>query len=215
MDALRQLTAIPLAAMATLCLVWLMKTLIETRSLEDDFLPPPARIVFISNDLEELDNVEPPLPNEPPKPQAPEPELTQEQELPVPVQQEQKQVETPPEPKAKLSVKPVQKSRPKPKKKVVKQTTKSRVSRAKFDNTPLYRPKPHYPHNARRRGVEGYVTVRYTVTKSGGVTNVGIVSASPSGIFNSAALSAVKRWRFRPQPIDRPGQKSRIRFVLR
>ena len=216
MDRLRQIAAIPLAAMATLSLVWLMKVLIDTRSVEEEFLPPPARIVFVSNDIEEVDNPEPPQPKQPPQPEEPDPKWDEEKVPPTPIQHELEQVELPLDLVGHLEVPPIKKIKPKPPKKPVKKkVVKSRVAKAKFDKRPLYRPKPHYPPAARRRGIEGYVTVKCTVTKSGGVSNVGVISARPRGIFETSALNAVRRWRFRPQPIDRPGQKSRIRFVLR
>lgn len=197
---MRHLSAIPLALLATFGLAWLMKTLIETRSIEDEFVQPPARIVYVSNDLEEVDAPLPPNPDQPQLPEETEPEP------PQPMPEPEKKSDTP---------KAVPIKKPQPKHKPKKRVVAKRTARAKFSTTPLYRRKPSYPARARRQGIEGYVTVRYTITQSGTVRNVGIVSASPPGIFNAAALNAVRSWRYRPQPADRLNVKTRIRFVLR
>jgi len=57
--------------------------------------------------------------------------------------------------------------------------------------------------------------VSFTITRSGAVTNVGVISSQPRGVFDQSALDAVRRWRYKPQPGDRPGMKTRIRFVLK
>ena len=55
-----------------------------------------------------------------------------------------------------------------------------------------------YPEAARSQGIQGAVVVRYTVTAEGRVANAQVVSAEPAGVFEQAALVAVKGWRFRP-----------------
>lgn len=55
-----------------------------------------------------------------------------------------------------------------------------------------------YPAEARAAGVEGRVVVRYDITSDGRVVNAAVVSAAPSGVFEDAALAAVRSWRFRP-----------------
>ena len=57
---------------------------------------------------------------------------------------------------------------------------------------------PEYPRAAERRGVEGSVTVRYTVSPEGVVTAAEVISATPEGVFDRAALHAVDAWRFEP-----------------
>lgn len=55
-----------------------------------------------------------------------------------------------------------------------------------------------YPAEARAAGVEGRVVVRYDITPEGRVVNAAVVSAEPTGVFEDAALAAVRSWRFRP-----------------
>lgn len=59
-----------------------------------------------------------------------------------------------------------------------------------------------YPADARATGVEGRVVVRYDVTQAGTVANAVVVESEPPGVFDAAALDAVRSWRFRPM-VDR------------
>lgn len=59
-----------------------------------------------------------------------------------------------------------------------------------------------YPTDAKKRGIEGAVVLRYDVTVEGFVKNVVVVSAQPSGIFEQAAQAYVTKWRFRPALLD-------------
>ena len=64
---------------------------------------------------------------------------------------------------------------------------------------PLVRVKPIYPVFARQRGIEGQVTLSFTITAEGRVKNPEVISASPSGVFERNALRAIRRWRFKPK----------------
>ena len=55
-----------------------------------------------------------------------------------------------------------------------------------------------YPEAALAAGVEGRVLVRYDVTEEGRVVNVTVEVAEPPGVFEAAALAAVRSWRFKP-----------------
>jgi len=73
---------------------------------------------------------------------------------------------------------------------------------------------PVYPPEAKAAGVQGHVTVRYDVTGDGAVVNLRIVEAVPSGVFDTAALDAVAKWRFRPPVQADQGHTSTLRFQL-
>lgn len=80
------------------------------------------------------------------------------------------------------------------------------------DAVPLVRIEPDYPIRARQRGVEGWVVVRFTITKAGTVTDAVIEKAKPPGVFDKASLAAVSRWKYNPKivngvPVERPGQR--------
>ena len=55
-----------------------------------------------------------------------------------------------------------------------------------------------YPETALAAGIEGRVVVRYDVTVEGRVANAAVELAEPSGVFEAAALAAVRSWRFKP-----------------
>ena len=64
---------------------------------------------------------------------------------------------------------------------------------------PLNEVLPVYPDNARRRGIEGYVKLAFTITPDGKVENVRVVESSPKNVFDREARRAAVRWRFAPR----------------
>lgn len=64
---------------------------------------------------------------------------------------------------------------------------------------PLNEVLPVYPDSARRRGVEGYVKLAFTITPNGKVENVRVVESSPANVFDREARRAAVRWRFTPR----------------
>ena len=65
----------------------------------------------------------------------------------------------------------------------------------------IQRVNPEYPREAERRGTEGSVEVSFTVSPEGKVSDVIIVNAEPSDIFDRAAVDAVRRWRYEPKKV--------------
>jgi TonB family protein len=55
-----------------------------------------------------------------------------------------------------------------------------------------------YPEGPRRRGVTGWVDLQFTVTVTGTVEDVTVVGAEPADVFDAAAVTAVRGWRFAP-----------------
>ena len=68
---------------------------------------------------------------------------------------------------------------------------------------PAARIKLNYPRQARLQGIEGRVTVRCYVSAQGKVETCRILSASPQGIFEEAAIQALKNTRFHPAVNDK------------
>jgi protein TonB len=66
------------------------------------------------------------------------------------------------------------------------------------DLTPISQLPPEYPMSARDRGIEGWVDLAFVVTEEGFVVDAEVLDASPAGIFERSARTAVLRWRFRP-----------------
>ncbi len=76
-----------------------------------------------------------------------------------------------------------------------------------------------YPPQAKAAGIEGQVVVRYDVTVAGTVVNAVVEAAEPAGVFEAAALAAVRSWRFKAPVEDgvlvaAPSRVSEVRFQL-
>lgn len=76
-----------------------------------------------------------------------------------------------------------------------------------------------YPSESREAKVEGSVLVSYDVNEEGLVSDVRVLSSSPTGVFDQAAIEFVRTWRFQPQkrsgiPEAVENVQSRISFTL-
>lgn len=85
--------------------------------------------------------------------------------------------------------------------------------------TPTVRIEPQYPARALRAGIEGEVTVEFTIAIDGSVKDIEIVAADPPQIFDKEVLKALKRWKFPPQSeggrtVEKRARQD-IRFTLR
>ncbi len=65
----------------------------------------------------------------------------------------------------------------------------------------LVRVSPVYPSRALTYGIEGYVVVQFDVTAEGLVVNVVIIESTDS-VFDSAAIKAAERFKFKPRVVD-------------
>ena len=75
---------------------------------------------------------------------------------------------------------------------------------------------PRYPVAAAKKGLEGWVIVRFDVSALGLVENIAVVETS-STLFNKAATDAVARFRYKPRVVDGVAQPVRglmNRFVF-
>jgi protein TonB len=61
---------------------------------------------------------------------------------------------------------------------------------------------PSRPRGMATRSVDGWVEVRFRVDEKGKTGDIRILGAEPEGVFDRAALNAVKRWRFEPYSVD-------------
>ena len=78
---------------------------------------------------------------------------------------------------------------------------------------------PVYPPAAKAQGIEGVVVVRYGVSLDGRVVDARVDRAQPEGVFESAALAAVRSWRYNPalkngEPVAVENVVSTLRFEL-
>lgn len=90
---------------------------------------------------------------------------------------------------------------------------------ADTDVVPLVRVQPQYPLHALERGIEGWVEVGFTISAAGTVKDPEVLGSEPGGMFDRAALRAIRRWKYNPMVVDgkaveRPGVKVRLVFEL-
>lgn len=74
---------------------------------------------------------------------------------------------------------------------------------------------PEYPPKALEKGIAGVVTVDFTVDAKGETTNLQISRSEPEGVFDKAAMNAVRRWRYAPPVLDGAPVEVPTRAVIR
>lgn len=84
---------------------------------------------------------------------------------------------------------------------------------------PIVKVAPVYPRRAQTRGIEGYVLLEFVVTRTGAVRDPVVIEAKPPGIFDSAAINAALKFKYKPkvvngEPIDVAGVRNLITFEL-
>jgi len=83
---------------------------------------------------------------------------------------------------------------------------------------PIVKVAPVYPARAAARGIEGYVIVEFTVTRTGTTKDI-VVVESTSSLFDRAAIEAAAKFKYKPrvidgEPVEVPGVRNKITFVL-
>lgn len=86
------------------------------------------------------------------------------------------------------------------------------------DYLPIVKANPRYPSRALQRGLEGYCTVEYTVTKTGETRDIKVVDC-PQTIFAKASMKAAEKFKYKPkvidgEAIDVPGVRNRFIFEV-
>jgi TonB family protein len=73
---------------------------------------------------------------------------------------------------------------------------------------------PEYPADARASGAGGWVDLDLIVEADGTVSEIAVVGAQPKGLFEKAAVSAARKWRYEPAAagVQRPAQHTRVRI---
>lgn len=81
------------------------------------------------------------------------------------------------------------------------------------DNMVVKSVTPDYPTRAQRKRQEGHVDLHFTSSATGDVKDIVVAAAQPEGVFEEAAIRALKRWKFKPKEVD--GQPIDQRLALR
>lgn len=87
------------------------------------------------------------------------------------------------------------------------------------DTIPLVRVQPLYPPAAAERKIEGWVKLRFTIGTTGAVKSPQVIDADPGGIFDRAAIRAIRKWKYKPRiengvPVETRGVKVKLSFKL-
>ncbi|SEL70939.1 TonB family C-terminal domain-containing protein [Pseudoxanthomonas sp. GM95] len=79
---------------------------------------------------------------------------------------------------------------------------------------PEHRPPPLYPVDAAQNGVTGHVVLLVDVAADGHVVDATVSQAEPAGVFEAAALQAVRNWMFNPAMKDGKHVAGRVRVPI-
>ncbi|GEA06917.1 hypothetical protein KUL42_16780 [Alteromonas sp. KUL42] len=56
--------------------------------------------------------------------------------------------------------------------------------------------------NPPKEAPDGWVRMSFDITSSGTTENIKVIDSSPSGIFESEAIKALSKWKYKPKFID-------------
>ena len=74
---------------------------------------------------------------------------------------------------------------------------------------------PQYPTAALQSRITGFVVIEFVVNTKGEPTELRVVDAQPSEIFERSVLKAAKRWRYSPLVIDNVAREIPTRTIVR
>lgn len=95
-------------------------------------------------------------------------------------------------------------------KKSTSEETEISVSRNSL--VPIVRIAPRYPIAAARAGIEGWVTMSFTINEQGRPSNIKVIDSVPEGVFNEQAVLALSKWLYKPVIVD--DMKVKLEFKL-
>lgn len=79
----------------------------------------------------------------------------------------------------------------------------------------LKAPPPEYPPGALANRISGSVMLQFTVDVNGEPRDIHVVEATPPGVFDRAALTAVKRWRYAPTVLNGAAVEVPVKALVR
>jgi protein TonB len=84
------------------------------------------------------------------------------------------------------------------------------------DYLPIVKVAPQYPRRALKKGIEGYVTLEFTVTTLGTVIDPVVIDSKPKNVFDRAAINAAKKFKYKPKVVDGKAQQvTGVRNIIR
>jgi protein TonB len=74
---------------------------------------------------------------------------------------------------------------------------------------------PNYPQQAAVAGIEGEVTLEFTITEKGSVIDPVVIDSTPKDIFDKEAIRAIMKFKFAPAIKNRKPVESRAQQTIR
>jgi trimeric autotransporter adhesin len=74
---------------------------------------------------------------------------------------------------------------------------------------------PDYPPSAQAAHIAGAVTLTFTVDVNGETRDIRVVEATPPGVFDRAAIAAIKRWKYAPTLVNGTPVEVPVRTLVR
>lgn len=198
----RLLSALVLAAVVTVALLYGMQALIKSG---DSAITDPAQgsvLDFIRLKQEETVQQKERKPKKPPKPQEPPPPMDQPQLSPATADTGDAGFDFSADVAADVSL-----------------DGGLALESGDGEYLPIVKVQPVYPRRALQRGIEGYVIVEFTVDRTGAVKRPSVIKAEPEGLFDRAAMDAALKFKYKPrvvngEPTEVSGVQNRITFEL-
>jgi len=82
------------------------------------------------------------------------------------------------------------------------------------DVLPMLRIPPVYPRNAKLAKIQGFVKMEVVINPDGTVNDITVIEATPPRMFDNAAVSAMKQWKFKPKLINGVAVSQRAQQVI-
>ncbi|MEM1433502.1 MAG: energy transducer TonB [Pseudomonadota bacterium] len=82
------------------------------------------------------------------------------------------------------------------------------------DVIPVVRVPPTYPRRAKVARISGKVIMAVTIRPDGTVADAEVLESEPPRMFDDAALTAMRRWKFRPKIVDGTPVAQRARQTI-
>lgn len=79
---------------------------------------------------------------------------------------------------------------------------------------PMIRIAPIYPRNAKLAKIQGFVKMEVVINPDGSVNDIEVIEATPPRMFDSAAVMAMKQWRFKPKLVNGVAVSQRAQQVI-
>lgn len=218
----RWLVILPLSLLVTLSLFQVMAWMVTKPQLDKPVLTTPLTLNLMDEPQEEaITRRQRNLPEPPPEPQQ-APTLSVASVTPTPspaapsITTPEINLEVAVDGLAISPLQPVQVAAPAA---PVQPSAPTQVGQGNRDVMPTRRVNPKYPTRALRRGIEGYVLLKYDIDTDGRPDNIQVVEAQPPRVFEREARRALSRWKYQPKKIAgktvvQHGLQTKIEFKL-